>query len=138
MEVYPHCKRLHYFPRISHTACHVHDGFVADDVGKAVNLSEELRLSEVYVFSLPEPSCHHRSADIHQDAPGQHASESFLDGGVHLLELPLQVAQVAFYDDMSLLLLCFNVQVHWYSYVLDLSHAWDSCNTLLSVLSEYL
>ena len=90
-------KRVHYLPRVPHAARHIHDCFVADDVREAVDLSEELRLRAVNVFSLPESCSHHRGANVHENASGKNACQSLLDGRVHLLELPLQMSQVAFY-----------------------------------------
>ena len=63
-------QRLHDLPGIPHAAGHVHDGLVADHVGEAVHLSEELGLEPVDVLSLPEACCHHGCASVYQDAPG--------------------------------------------------------------------
>ena len=84
-------------PTRSSCCTHIHDGFVADDVREAVDLSEELRLRAVDVLSLPEACSHHRGANVHKNASGKNACQSLLNGGVHILELPLQVTQVALY-----------------------------------------
>ena len=44
---------LHDLPGIPHVARHVHNGFVADYIWDAVDLSEEPGFSAVYVLSLP-------------------------------------------------------------------------------------
>ena len=37
------CQLLHNLPGIPHAACHVQDGLVANDIGEAVDLPEQLR-----------------------------------------------------------------------------------------------
>ena len=82
-------KRVHYLPRIPHAARHIHDGFVADDVGEAVDLSEELRLRAVDILSLPEACGHHQGANLHRDASGKHACQCLLDVRVYFLDILL-------------------------------------------------
>ncbi len=47
------CKGLHDLPGGPHATGHIQDGFVGDDVGEAVDLSEELSFGSVDIFPLP-------------------------------------------------------------------------------------
>ena len=58
LEVGSQRQRLNNFPRVPQAAGHVQDGLVADDVGEAVDLPEQLGFDAVDVLSLPQPGCH--------------------------------------------------------------------------------
>jgi hypothetical protein len=68
LHVRPLRKLLYDLPGIPHATGHIQNGLVADDVGKAVDLSEELRLKAVDVLSLSEAFGYHVGASVGQDA----------------------------------------------------------------------
>ena len=129
---------LYDLPSIPHATGHVQDGLVADDVGQADDLPEELRLHAVDVFPLPEAGSDHRCTDIYQDASGQHAGEGLFEFQVNLAELPLQMAHVALDTGHALLSLCLLVDVDWHSKVLDTCGTWDAGDIRDFILRKHL
>ena len=66
--VRPDRKRLAELPGVHHATRHIQNGLVADDVGEAVDLSEEMRLKAVNVLPLSEGCGYHVGASVGQDA----------------------------------------------------------------------
>jgi hypothetical protein len=89
LQVGPLGKWLHNLLGVPNAAGHVHDTPVADDVGQAVDLPEELGLQAVNILPLPQPGCHHGGPGVDKNAPGQNKSQGLINFKVYLSELPL-------------------------------------------------
>lgn len=67
------------------------DCLVADNIGEAVDLSEELRIDEVNFLPLPQPGCRDLGASSNHLAARQHSCKFILDVQINFKELSPQM-----------------------------------------------